>query len=485
MNTEYLLEVIPFKKVRGVIPTTISGIEVDSRVVARNNMFVCIEGDVNDGHDYISNAYEKGARLFLSEKAVELPGNDAGLVIVKNTKDALSKIASRYYKYPSSDMCVIGVTGTNGKTTVTQILNSTLRKLGVKTGVSGTIGFDIDGEKVESQNTTSDSLTTQKMLGLMRDKGITDSIMEVSSHGLSLGRLSGVDFDIGVFTNLSQDHLDFHKTMDEYGHAKGLLFSQMGQDLKKKKFAILNADDPWSKKYENVTSAHVITYGIKNNSDFKAVDIEYTQHGTSFTLLAMDRAYRVDSPLIGEFNVSNLLAVMATLFVKGYELEDIILGVKDGPSVPGRMELVKSSDGVDFYVDYAHTPDAIEKVLSSVKPLVKEKLIVLIGAGGNRDIAKRPKMATSASKWADYVIITTDNPRYESSQSIMEDIEDGMTHGNYALIADRREAINEAIRQAEKGDIVIIAGKGHENFQIIKDEKYPFSDSAVIGDYFI
>lgn len=303
--------------------------------------------------------------------------------------------------------------------------------------------------------------------------------MEVSSHGLALGRLAGVDYDIAIFTNLTHDHLDFHGTMEEYGHAKGLLFSQLGQDLEKSKFVVLNADDAWSERYAAMTPFPVWTYGLKNEkADFRAINCEYHDYMTLFDVEMPEGIYRVKMNLLGEFNIYNVLAAMIAFYGRGYSMESIIEQIEQLPPVKGRMEKVCSDLPVQIFIDYAHTPDAIEKAIEAAQPYKKGKLIFLVGTGGNRDKSKRPAMAEKASA-AEYVILTTDDPRYEDYDSITGDLAKGMLHDHYACIGDRAEAVRHAIEVAEPGDMIIFAGKGHEDYQIIEDTKFPHSDAEI------
>ncbi|WP_422123693.1 UDP-N-acetylmuramoyl-L-alanyl-D-glutamate--2,6-diaminopimelate ligase [Planococcus sp. X10-3] len=476
MNSRELLENIPYKLMSGEIPDNIEYITMDSRDAVPGSLFVCIEGYTVDGHDFAEQATECGATLILSEKPVDVEG--PAVLIVDDTVRALGLLASRFYSYPSKDLQMIGVTGTNGKTSVAGMLHAMLMQLGETSALTGTIGFNLNGELFPSANTTSDALTTQKMIARAKDAGCSHMTMEVSSHGLVLGRLAGVEFNTAIFTNLTHDHLDFHGTMVEYGHAKGLLFSQLGQDLQEKKQAVLNADDPWSEQFAKMTCHPVYTYGIVKNAQFKADNIIMDHSGTSFRLFCPAGEFQVSMKLLGHFNVSNALAAITALYAEGYALENILKALAAIGPVEGRMEKVDMEAPVTVYIDYAHTPDAIEKALAAVAGFKKNKIIFLVGTGGNRDKSKRPTMAKNASV-ADYVVLTTDDPRDESYDSILKDLEVGMTHSNYACIGDREEAVKHAIQQSEPGDIIILAGKGHEDYQIIGTTKYPHSDQNI------
>lgn len=480
METEKLLAVLPIKKVVGILPPTVTDIAVDSRAVNAGGVFVCIEGFTVDGHQYVGKAVNNGARVIVASKPVDVDLEKVAVVFVDDTSRAIALLAPRFYDYPSKRMTMIGVTGTNGKTSVGNIIHAILRKAGETSAVSGTIGFDLDGTLYETENTTNDVLTTQGMIARAVAEGCSVMTMEVSSHGLVEGRLAGTEFDIAVFTNLTHDHLDFHGTMDNYGHAKGLLFSQLGQDLEKQKFAIINADDAWSDKMQEMTSHPVITYGIDNDATFHGSDIVLAADGTTFTLTAPDGKFNVVMHLIGEFSVYNALAAIAAVYAKGMATEDIVGFLGDISAVKGRMEKVPTDLPLTIYIDYAHSPDAIEKAIAAVLPYKKEgsKLIFVIGTGGNRDRLKRPIMAEKASV-ADYVILTTDDPRDEPYESIVSELAAGMKHDAYACIGDRVAAVQHAVAVADHGDIIIFAGKGHEDFQIIGTVKYPHSDAEI------
>lgn len=479
MYTEELLSVIPLKKIIGQLPNTIKDVSIDSRSVQPKSLFICIEGETVDGHDFAQKAVDAGATVVVANRELSLEG-EVAQVIVKNTDRALGLLAAKFFDYPSNDMMMIGVTGTNGKTSVAGIIHHMLVGMGERSALSGTIGFELNGVLYETANTTNDVLSTQQMIFRAKMEGCRAMVMEVSSHGLALGRLAGVDYDVAVFTNLTHDHLDFHGTMEEYGNAKGLLFSQLGQDFTKNKYVVLNADDAWSEKYEKMTSFPVWTYGLKNDAIFKAENCNYEDGLTTFDMLTPEGKFPVTMHLLGEFNVYNVLAATAVFYARGFTLEEIIEQIEDLAPVRGRMERVKTDLPLQIFIDYAHTPDAIEKAINAALPYKKpgNKLIFLIGTGGNRDKSKRPAMAKEASR-ADYVVLTTDDPRYEEYDSITGDLAKGMQHDNYACIGDRAEAVRHAVSIAEPGDIIIFAGKGHEDYQIIENKKYPHSDAEI------
>lgn len=476
MNSKDLLAAIPYKQIKGALPETVEHLTIDSRDIKAGSIFVCIAGYTVDGHDFAQQAANQGAAVIVAEKPLAV--ENAAIVTVDSTSRTLGLLAAKFYDYPSKLLHMIGVTGTNGKTSVAGILHSMLMNLGEKSALTGTIGFNLNGQLHPSANTTNDVLTTQQMIARARDEDCSHMTMEVSSHGLVLGRLAGVEFDTAIFTNLTHDHLDFHGTMGEYGHAKGLLFSQLGQDLANRKQAVLNADDPWSNEIAKMTPHPVYTYGIRNDAQFQAKDIELTHEGTSFTLDCSQGKFPVSMKLLGEFNVSNALAAIAALYAEGYKLDEILKALSEIAAVEGRMQKVEVEAPISIFIDYAHTPDAIEKAIDAVQDFKKGRIIFLVGTGGNRDKTKRPIMAEKASV-ADYVVLTTDDPRDESYDSILGDLETGMTHRNFACIGDREEAVKHAVQQAETDDIIILAGKGHEDYQIIGSTKYPHSDKEI------
>ncbi len=476
MDSKNLFKHIPILSVTGDLPDTIAHITMDSRAVKEGSLFACIKGYTVDGHDFAEQAAAKGASVILAQQPLDI--ENAAVIVVADTNRALGMLAARFYDFPSKQLQMIGVTGTNGKTSVAGMLHAMLMELGNKSALTGTIGFNLNGELHPSANTTSDALTTQEMLVQAKLADCSHMTMEVSSHGLVLGRLSGVEFDTAIFTNLSHDHLDFHGTMEEYGHAKGLLFSQLGQNLSENKRAVLNADDEWSEKFAAMTPFPVYTYGMSKKAMFYATDLRLEKAGTSFTLNSPEGIYPVSMKLLGHFNVYNALAAVAALVAEGYAIERVIGALEAIPPVEGRMQKAEIDAPISVFIDYAHTPDAIEKAIAAVEDFKTGRVIFLVGTGGNRDKTKRPIMAAKASV-ADYVVLTTDDPRYEPFESITGDLAAGMLHDRFACIGDREQAVRHAVQQAEPGDIIILAGKGHEDYQIIENTKYPHSDKEI------
>ncbi|NCU16191.1 UDP-N-acetylmuramoyl-L-alanyl-D-glutamate--2,6-diaminopimelate ligase [Pallidibacillus pasinlerensis] len=481
MELHTLVNVLPFAKIindNGKID--IQSIEQDTRKVTNNTLFICIEGDKFDGHNFAHDAVKKGAVAVVANR--EIPDLRVPTIIVRDTKRAMAMLADVFYGHPSQQLFLIGVTGTNGKTSVSHIVDHIFNEAGKQTGLIGTLYTKIGEQKLETVNTTPDSITLQKTFQQMIQNGIDVVSMEVSSHALIQGRTWGCDYDVAVFTNLTQDHLDYHKTMDEYKKAKSLLFSQLGNQYSESrpKFAVLNGDDPVSDEYSRMTAANVITYGIESPSDVQAKNIRFTANGTSFDLETPVGHTTVETNLIGKFNVYNVLSAIAVGIAANLPIDTIVNSLRSFQSVPGRFELVKAGQSFPVIVDYAHTPDSLENVLQTVKSLSKDaNIFCVVGCGGDRDRTKRPLMAQVACKYATNPIFTSDNPRTEDPKQILDDMVQGVIGLQYEVIQDRKEAIYHAIQHANNGDIVVIAGKGHEDYQIIGETKYDFDDRIV------
>ncbi|MCY8989256.1 UDP-N-acetylmuramoyl-L-alanyl-D-glutamate--2,6-diaminopimelate ligase [Bacillus atrophaeus] len=456
----------------------ITSIEMDSREVKTGSLFVCVKGYTVDGHDFAQKAVENGASAIVAERELNV---SVPVTIVRNSQRALSVLSDAFYGQPTKQLQLIGITGTNGKTSTSHMVDEILKKAGKRTGLIGTMYIKIDEETFPVKNTTPESVTLQKTFKKMNDNHVDTAIMEVSSHALSMGRVHGCDYDIAVFTNLTQDHLDYHKTMDEYRQAKSLLFSQLGGAFnhEKPKRAILNADDEASAYYEKVTAAHISTYGIKNDADVMAKHIKTTAQGTSFELVTNKGTKPITISLVGQFNVYNVLAAVATCIAAGIPFETVAEAVEELHGVRGRFELVNKNQEFPVIVDYAHTPDSLENVLKTCKDMTEGKVFVVVGCGGDRDKTKRPKMAKIAVQLADEPIFTSDNPRSEDPLAILRDMEAGVENEYYHSIANREQAIFFAIANARKGDVVLIAGKGHETYQQIGAETFDFDDAEV------
>jgi UDP-N-acetylmuramoyl-L-alanyl-D-glutamate--2,6-diaminopimelate ligase len=456
----------------------ISSIEMDSREIKQGSMFICIKGYTVDGHDYVNQAVQKGAVAILAEQPVQ---TTVPVIYVEDTKRAMAIIADSFYDQPTHKLQLIGITGTNGKTSTTHMVEKIMIEAGKKTGLIGTIHTKIGDQTFEVKNTTPESLTLQQTFSKMVQHKVETAIMEVSSHALDLGRVHGCDYDIAVFTNLTQDHLDYHGSMVEYRRAKGLLFAQLGNTFHptKRKYAILNNDDPASNEYRRSTAAHLITYGIKNQSDIMASSIEMKNNGTTFKLTIYEEEYNVQIQLLGLFSVYNVLAAIATAIAAKVEVPVILKSLSDLEGVQGRFELVQADQDFAVVVDYAHTPDSLENAIKTLKHFAKGRVIVIVGCGGDRDKTKRPIMANIASTLSDVAIFTSDNPRSEDPIQILKDMEAGVYGDSFKSIIDRKEAIHYAIQLAKKDDIVLIAGKGHETYQIIGGQVFDFDDREV------
>ncbi len=459
----------------------ITGLTADSRQVQPGYLFVCLTGYTVDGHLYAAQAVQKGAVAVLSEKDLDVP---ATIVKVPDTRRAMAMLADRFYGSPTRELKLIGVTGTNGKTTTTHLIDKILRDQSKETGLIGTIHMRIGEVTEEVKNTTPDALDLQKSFRRMRDVNTEYAIIEVSSHALEMGRVRGCNVHTAVFTNLTQDHLDYHKTMENYRYAKSLLFSQLGNsyDPDRLKTAVLNADDEASELFATVTPARVITYGIDRAADVHATDIEITSKGTSFTVQTFAGSVKMDLKLMGKFNVYNALAATAVGLAEGVSLEAIKDSLEAVAGVNGRFESVDAGQPFAVLVDYSHTPDSLENALITVKEFAKQRIFCIVGCGGDRDRTKRPIMAQIATKYADRTVLTSDNPRSEEPQAIIDDMLAGLSEvaqDRYTAVADRREAIHYAVSQAKPGDVILIAGKGHETYQIIKDQVLPFDDREV------
>ncbi|PGY10870.1 UDP-N-acetylmuramoyl-L-alanyl-D-glutamate--2,6-diaminopimelate ligase [Bacillus sp. AFS031507] len=456
----------------------ITTIENDNRKVQKGSLFICIKGYTVDGHDFAESAVKNGAAAILAERPLSL---DVPVILVKDTTRAMAVLADTLYGQPTKKLHLIGITGTNGKTTTSHLIEKIMVDAGQKTGLIGTMYTKIAEKTIETKNTTPESLTLQKTFQQMVEAGVNTAVMEVSSHALDLGRVHGCDYDVAVFTNLTQDHLDYHKTMDEYKRAKSLLFAQLGNtfDHHKPKFAVLNADDPASDMYSRSTAAHVITYGIDNRADIQAKNIQMTSSGTHFNLFVETEKFPIQMQLIGKFSVYNVLASIAASLVSGVEINEIIKSIESVEGVSGRFELVNAGQDFTVIVDYAHTPDSLENVLKTVQHFAKKRIFVIVGCGGDRDRTKRPLMAQIACQLATDPILTSDNPRSEDPLAILKEMEAGVEGEKYKIIPDRKEAIHTAIQQATTGDVILIAGKGHETYQIIGNVVHDFDDRLV------
>ncbi|MFC7392457.1 UDP-N-acetylmuramoyl-L-alanyl-D-glutamate--2,6-diaminopimelate ligase [Scopulibacillus cellulosilyticus] len=456
----------------------IEKLEIDSRKVQSGTLFFCISGTQLDGHQFAEGAEKSGAAAIVAEKPIKV---NVPVIYVSDTRRALAVISDYFYGQPSRKLHMIGVTGTNGKTTVTHLVKAIQDHAGLSTGLIGTMGIKYNDKDIPVVNTTPESFLLQKEFRTMLDDGVQSAVMEVSSHALHQGRVRGIDFDIAVFTNLTQDHLDYHETMKDYLYAKSLLFSQLGNtyDRNRLKAAVLNQDDPATETLKHMTAAPVITYGIDSHADLKAENIRITNTGTAFELVIKNNRWPVHMNLIGKFNIYNVLAALSAGYLKKIPVETMIEAVNRVEGVSGRFEAVRGGQNFTVIVDYSHTADSLENALLTIKEFAQGRIITIAGCGGDRDKTKRPVMAQTAVKYSDLAIFTSDNPRTEDPEQIFADMEAGVTGESYKKIVDRKEAIYYAVREARDHDIILIAGKGHETYQILGTDKIDFDDRKV------
>ena len=462
--------------------TVITGINIDSRKIEKGHLFVAIKGTQTDGHRFIPKALELGATAVLCEDLPEERHPDVTYVQVASTETAVGPVATVFYGEPSTKLQLVGVTGTNGKTTIATLLYNMFRQFGHRCGLLSTVCNYIEGEAIPADHTTPDPIELNKLLHQMVEAGCEYAFMECSSHAIAQQRIGGLKFAGGLFTNLTRDHLDYHKTFENYRDAKKAFFD----GLEKNAFAITNADDKNGMVMVQNCKAQIKTYSVRQMADFRARIIECHFEGMYLDINGKE----VGVQFIGKFNVSNLLAVYGAAVMLGKKPDDILLILSTLKSVAGRLEPIRSAEGITAVVDYAHTPDALENVLNAIHEVLEGKqgkVITVCGAGGNRDKGKRPLMAQEAVKQSDRVIITSDNPRFEEPQDIINDMLAGLSAQQMkkvVSIVDRKEAIRTACMMAEKGDVILIAGKGHEDYQEIKGVKHHFDDREIVREIF-
>jgi len=483
-----LIGLLTISEVHGNVDIDITGINMNSKYLQPGELFVCIPGIPGlqeDRHQYIDDAVRAGAAAIIIEREGIEVLSSVPTIKVPNARYALALLSAHFYGYPSLELKLIGVTGTKGKTTTSYMIEAILAQAGHRTGLMGNIGTKIGSTLHKTDINTQEPPKLQSNLRKMKDQSTDYCVMEVSSQGLHMGRVLGCEFRTAVFTNLTHDHLDYHKTKENYIAAKGLLFSGMGNsfspDPSKQKFAILNADDEASPYLSGITASQVITYGIQQPANVMAKNIQLTSKGTKFTLLSFAGDTEIELRLVGTFNVYNALAAIAAALAEQIPLDLIQQGLIGLTNVSGRMEVVDEGQDYLVLVDYAHTPDSLDNALSTLREFADQRIITVFGCGGDRDRTKRPVMGKLASKHSDYVIITSDNPRTEEPEGILKEIElgiseFGMSDVSYEMIAERKQAIACAIEMARSGDIVFIAGKGHETYQILKDQTIHFDD---------
>ncbi len=481
-----ILRLLPEAAVKGPTDILIKDIVYDSRQVTPGALFICIPGVHVDGHDFIDNAVAAGATAVIVERDVTNAFPDIAVIKVSESRQAMQVIAPYFFDYPAQKMRMIGVTGTNGKTTTTHLIRSILRKNGHKVGLIGTIHTLIEDDVYPIRNTTPDVVDLQKILQQMVENNIEYVVMEVSSHALSLNRIAGCEFDVGVFTNITQDHLDFHGSFENYIKAKAMLFGLLGSSsaTKENKCAVINIDDTAASVMLESSHCPVLTYSIKNQANVLATNILVEAKTSAFSLSTDNGNLLLKLRITGIFNVYNVLAAISTALAENIDLQVIKDSLEEFISVPGRFELVEAGQPFTVIVDYAHTPDGLDNVLKTAKEFVKGKLIVVFGCGGDRDRTKRPIMGKIATQYANVVVATSDNPRSEDPEAILAEIESGIIPNlkqakKYEKITDRRQAIKYAVSIAQPADVILIAGKGHETYQILKDRTIDFDDRQV------
>jgi UDP-N-acetylmuramoyl-L-alanyl-D-glutamate--2,6-diaminopimelate ligase len=467
--------------VSGSLDTEITGLAYDSRKVGPGIAFVALRGSSADGHAFIPKAIALGASAIIAEQA---PADDVSVpwVHVRHSRIALAQAAAALHGHPAKSLTIAGVTGTNGKTTTAFLMHHLFNTAQKRSGLLGTVFYDLgNGGRLPATHTTPESLEIQGLLATMRDNGCRACAMEVSSHALDQDRVFGLPFAAAVFTNLTQDHLDYHGTMEKYFEAKVRLF-EITAESSPRSALIINGDDAWGRKLVErfQHTGRVTRFGFGVHNEFRAINVRYDLTGTTFELEAKGRSFLVRSPLIGDFNVYNALGALAAAHGVGLNLREAVKSLQNAPQVPGRMERVSENSRFQVFVDYAHTPDGLENALRTARALRPRRLITVFGCGGDRDRTKRPKMAAAAEAGSDICVLTSDNPRTEDPEQILNDAKAGFARPQkHAIIADRREAIRAALENAWEGDLVLIAGKGHEDYQDIQGKKHPFDDRKI------
>ena len=481
MKLAQLINVCQPIKIVGDTEIEITGIEIDSRLIKNGNMFIAMRGTQVDGHTYIAKAIELGAKAIVCEELPATTQEGVTYIQCTSTEDAVGPLATNFFGNTTSKMKLIGVTGTNGKTTIATVLYNMFMRMGHKCGLCSTVCNYINGKPVPTECTTPDPITLNRLLGQMADEECEYAFMEVSSHSVAQKRIGGLNFAGGIFTNLTRDHLDYHKTFENYRDAKKAFFDS----LPKGAFAITNADDKNGTIMVQNTKAKVKTYSTRSAADFKAKILEESFEGMNLEINGKE----VCVQFVGRFNVSNLLAIYGATIMMGIEPQEALVQLSAMKPVNGRFEAIRSQNGITAIVDYAHTPDALKNVLDTINEVLKHRgqCWTVCGAGGNRDKGKRPLMAQEAVKNSDRVIITSDNPRFEDPQEIINDMLAGLTEKQrqkVLSIVDRREAIRTACMMAQPGDVILVAGKGHEDYQIVQGVKHHFDDHEVICEAF-
>jgi UDP-N-acetylmuramoyl-L-alanyl-D-glutamate--2,6-diaminopimelate ligase len=469
---------------RGDMQVDIAGITDDSRAVRPGSLFLAVHGEQVNGHQFISAAVQAGAAAVVAQQCA--PGLAVPCVLVADSRKAVGLLSGRFYGEPAARLRMVGVTGTNGKTTTTYVCKALLEALGRQVGLIGTVAYEIGSDILPASHTTPGALELQQLLAKMVERGCGVAVMEVSSHALAQDRVSGCEYDVAVFSNLTQDHLDFHRTMEEYFQAKLRLFTGLAGGRKPNKRAIVNGDDPSGRRIQALCRVPLWTYGLKSKVDLSAENVRLSLGGTTFRAVTPAGSFDVESHLVGEHNVYNLLAAIGVALHEEATTDQIREAITHVTNVPGRFERVMGGQPFTVVVDYAHTEDALVRVLTAAQALKAGRIITVFGCGGDRDRGKRPRMGRAAVQYSDVVILTSDNPRTEDPLAILQEVEAGVREAlrdrpavQYRKVPDRREAITTAVREAKPGDMVLIAGKGHEDYQIIGVKKFHFDDREV------
>lgn len=475
-----LLKKIPSLNVIGSKEIDITGITSHSKLVAPGSLFIARRGASYDGNCFIPEALASGAVAILSD--VYDPSLAATQLIARDVTAMEALLAAEFWGHPSEQLHLVAITGTSGKTTTSYVVRQLLSHFGIKAGLIGTVAYIAGTRCYEAPNTTPDVITNHKLLGEIVRAGDTACVMEVSSHALAQGRVDGIGFDTAIFTNLTHEHLDYHKTMEAYAQAKNSLFAHLGNNGKRDPVAVLNRQDPWTPHVAKGTTARTVFYGIDVPADVVASHLRLSSASTSFDLSYQGQVEPVVLPLVGRYNVANAIAAAASMLARGYLLSDVVKGLAAVQPPPGRLERVANALGLAIYVDYAHKEDALRKVLPALRESTKGKIITVFGCGGDRDRQKRPLMARAVEELSDFAIVTSDNPRSEDPLSIINEICRGFSGSNHLVLADRREAIDRAVEMATTEDIVLIAGKGHEKYQIFATGTVPFDDCQTAAE---
>ena len=472
---------------RGALDRTVTSVTDDSRAIASGSLFIAVKGERVDGHRFVAQAAQAGAAAIVAQESVE--AGSLPFVKVADSRKALGFIGSRFYGDPSARLSMIGVTGTNGKTTTTYLCKALLEGIGRHVGLIGTVAYQIGVETIPGSHTTPGALELQGLLMKMTQAGLNSVVMEVSSHALAMDRTAGCEYDAAVFTNLTQDHLDYHRTMEEYFQAKLRLFTGLGKGKKTGQRAIINMDDPRGAEVRAACRVPVWGYAVKSQADLKAERVHLSMNGSAFSAATPAGTFAVESRLVGEHNVYNLLGAIGVALHAGATCDQVREAVTKVINVPGRFERVSAGQDFMVVVDYAHTEDALVRLLTAAQALKSHRIITVFGCGGDRDRGKRPKMGRAAVEFSDVVVLTSDNPRTEDPMVILREVEVGVrealqsrSHVEYHLVPDRREAIGMAMRLARTGDIVLIAGKGHEDYQIVGTKKVYFDDREAVRE---